>query len=111
MTCIHSQANLAAADLIEKLDPGGTDGTLFLVLASRVDDAIQTALRSEHKRQHTAIVGLIQAVKGTTEWDEHNAACGNERYGDIDGIDDCDCAHAELHAAVQAGEEATHHGP
>lgn len=63
-------------------------------------------LQTKNQQLRRAIVGLIEAVKGTTEWDEHNAACGNERYGDIDGIDDCDCAHADLHAAVKAGEEA-----
>lgn len=107
MTCIHSQANLAAADLIEKLDPGGTDGTLFLVLASRVDDAIQTALRSEHKRQHTAIVGLIEAVKGTMEWAGHLLTCDSRRLVSRPVLrNPCDCGHDKLHAAVKAAQAA-----
>ena len=52
--------------------------------------------------QKAAIVGLIEAVKGTDAWDNHDGNCELTEWGGVA----CGCGHEVLHAAVEAGEEA-----
>ena len=54
------------------------------------------ALVEENKQLRLAIVGLVEAAKGTLEWHEHHPHCP--------GGGECHCAHDELHAAVKAAD-------
>ena len=53
------------------------------------------------ERLEKAAARLIEAIKGTTEWEEHNEHCQAVLYAIA-----CDCGHVELHAAVKAAEAA-----
>ncbi len=54
-------------------------------------------------KQRTVIVGLVDAIKGTSVWGRHDGNC----CARCDGSEyECDCGHVNLHAAVEAAEEA-----
>ncbi len=60
------------------------------------------ALVAENKQLRLTIDGLIDVARSTWEWTGHGIDCTAREHGL-----GCNCAHNELHAAVQAAEEAT----